>query len=120
MSDAVARPEIYRETMGAERFGIVQKPLTTFETLYNQGWLRKLFVLIVLAVLWEAYARWLDNELLVPTFTATVHALARGDRQWIAHRARAVVDQSSSDRIQRRRAAGGNSDFYRDQYPDWH
>ncbi len=78
MSDATVRPDIYRETMGAERFGIVQKRLTTFEMLYNQGWLRKLFVLVVLAVLWEAYARWLDNELLVPTFTATVHALGRG------------------------------------------
>ena len=32
MSDTTVRPEIYRETMGAERFGIVQKPLTTFES----------------------------------------------------------------------------------------
>jgi len=78
MSEVTSRPEIYREIMGAERFGIVQKPLTVFETLYNQGWLRKLFVLIVLAALWEFYARWLNNELLVPTFSATVQAMARG------------------------------------------
>lgn len=78
MSDVSAagnRPEIYRETMSSDQFGIVQKPLTTFETLYNQGWLRKLFVLFVLALLWEIYARWLDNELLVPTFLATAKAL---------------------------------------------
>ena len=78
MTDAALRPEIYREPMSQEKFGIVQKPLTIFERLYNQSWLRKLFVLVVIAVCWEAYARWLDNELLVPTFSATVGALATG------------------------------------------
>ena len=78
MTDAAFRPEIYREPMSQEKFGIVQKPLTIFERLYNQNWLRKLFVLVVIAVCWEAYARWLDNELLVPTFSATVRALANG------------------------------------------
>jgi len=78
MTDAAFRPEIYREPMSQEKFGIVQKPLTIFERLYNQNWLRKLFVLVVIAVCWEAYARWLDNELLVPTFGATVRALANG------------------------------------------
>ena len=78
MTDAALRPEIYREPMSQEKFGIVQKPLTIFERLYNQNWLRKLFVLVVIAVCWEAYARWLDNELLVPTFSATVGALATG------------------------------------------
>jgi NitT/TauT family transport system permease protein len=78
MTDAALRPEIYREPLSQEKFGIVQKPLTIFERLYNQSWLRKLFVLIVIAVCWEAYARWLDNELLVPTFSATVRALVNG------------------------------------------
>jgi len=78
MLDAAARPEIYREPLSQEQFGIVEKPLTPFERLYNQGWLRKLFVLAVLAASWEAYARWLDNELLVPTFSATIRALAEG------------------------------------------
>jgi NitT/TauT family transport system permease protein len=78
MTDAAVRPEIYREPMSQETFGIVQKPLTIFERLYNQNWLRKLFVLVVIALCWEAYARWLDNELLVPTFGATVRALANG------------------------------------------
>jgi NitT/TauT family transport system permease protein len=78
MTDAALRPEIYHEPLSQEKFGIVQKPLTIFERLYNQSWLRKLFVLIVIAVCWEAYARWLDNELLVPTFSATVRALVNG------------------------------------------
>src|SRR4051812_23361245 len=78
MTEPAQRPEIYREPLSQDQFGIIEKPLTSFERLYNQGWLRKLFVIIVLAALWEGYARWLDNELLVPTFSATVRALAAG------------------------------------------
>jgi NitT/TauT family transport system permease protein len=60
MTDSVVeRAEIYRETLSQEQFGIIEKPLTGYERLYNQGWLRKLFVLIVLATLWQAYASWL-------------------------------------------------------------
>ncbi len=35
-------------------------------------------ILAVLAGIWEAYGRYLDNDLLFPTFTATVEAFARG------------------------------------------
>jgi NitT/TauT family transport system permease protein len=37
---------------------------------------RKAVLLIVLAAIWEAYARWLDNPLLFPTLSATLSALA--------------------------------------------
>ena len=37
---------------------------------------RKLVLLIVLAAVWETYARWLSNPLLLPTFLQTVRALA--------------------------------------------
>lgn len=37
--------------------------------------LRKLTLLIILAAVWEGYARWLANPLLLPTFTRTIHAL---------------------------------------------
>ncbi|WP_443089173.1 ABC transporter permease [Xylophilus sp.] len=46
--------------------------------LWQQGWLRKGVILVVLAVLWEALARWQDNDLLLPTFLATARALAEG------------------------------------------
>jgi NitT/TauT family transport system permease protein len=78
-----ARPDVYRETLGADQFGIVERPLTHFERIYNQGWLRKLLVLVVIALLWEAYARWLNNELLVPTFSATAQALFEGVRSGV-------------------------------------
>jgi NitT/TauT family transport system permease protein len=76
MLQTIERPNIYCETLGPDQFGIIEKPLTLAEKIYNQAWLRKLAILVLLAVLWEAYGRWLDNPLLVPTFSATMKALA--------------------------------------------
>lgn len=75
--DAVlwSRPSIHREPLDSSQFGVVQKPLSTFEKLYNYSALRKAFILIVLMVVWEVGARMLNNELLFPTFTATVQSL---------------------------------------------
>ena len=36
--------------------------------------LRKAIVLLILAAIWESYARWLNNPLLFPTFVDTVKA----------------------------------------------
>jgi NitT/TauT family transport system permease protein len=69
------RPNIYCETLGPDQFGIIEKPLTWFERVYNQVWLRKIGILIVLALGWELYGRWLDNPLLVPPFSDAVRAL---------------------------------------------
>ncbi|HEY4172401.1 MAG TPA: ABC transporter permease [Rhodopila sp.] len=74
MSDIALRPEIVQTPRGAQDFGVIEKKLTVFERLYNQVWLRKTFLIVVLLVAWEAYARYLDNELLVPTFSATITA----------------------------------------------
>jgi NitT/TauT family transport system permease protein len=69
---APLRPEIVRDqTM---QFAVVQKPLSTIERIYNQVWLRKLLILVVLALIWEAYGRFLNNDLLFPTFGATIRA----------------------------------------------
>ena len=59
-------------------FGVVAKPLSSWERIYNVSALRKLAILTALALLWELYARWLDNALLFPTFGATLEAFARG------------------------------------------
>ena len=75
MLQASERPNIYCETLGPDQFGIIEKPLTLAEQIYNKVWLRKLAILIVLAVVWELYGRWLDNPLLVPPFSAAVRAL---------------------------------------------
>jgi NitT/TauT family transport system permease protein len=78
MLEAAQRANIYCETLGPEQFGIIQKPLTLAEKIYNQAWLRKLGIIVVLALAWELYGRWLDNPLLVPTFADTIRALIAG------------------------------------------
>ena len=78
MADAMRRENIYSETLGPEQFGIIEKPLTLVEKIYNQAWLRKLGIIVMLALAWELYARWLDNSLLVPTFGDTMRAFAAG------------------------------------------
>jgi sulfonate transport system permease protein len=71
----VTRPEYELQTPSSREFGVVEKPLTIFETLYNNVFLRKAVLLVAMAVIWEVYARHLNNPLLVPTFTDTIKAL---------------------------------------------
>ena len=80
-SPAGARPERIVTPRSADSFGVVEKPLSTWERLYQRGSLRKTFVLLVLALLWEGYARWLNNPLLFPTFVETVKAFGEGIAQ---------------------------------------
>jgi NitT/TauT family transport system permease protein len=56
----------------------LERALPWHERLWQQGWIRKGLILVLLALLWEVAARWQDNELLLPTFTATMRALADG------------------------------------------
>jgi NitT/TauT family transport system permease protein len=56
----------------------VERRLPLFTRIWQQGWLRKGLILVVLALAWEALARWQDNDLLLPGFGATLSALAEG------------------------------------------
>lgn len=56
----------------------VERALPFATRLWAQGWLRRGLILVVLTVLWELAARWQDNDLLLPTFTATARALVEG------------------------------------------
>jgi NitT/TauT family transport system permease protein len=72
------RPEYVRDVVASADIGVVQQPLTLWQQLAHQAWLRKALILVVIAIAWEVYARWLNNPLLVPTFTATIEALWAG------------------------------------------
>jgi len=72
------REEFVRHPTAEADRGVVEKPLSPLERVYNLTALRKFAILVVLAAAWEAYARWLDNPLLFPTFSATVQALVDG------------------------------------------
>ena len=74
----VPRAELIREPIPASRFGVVAKPLSKWERVANIGALRKAAILIVLALIWEIYARWLNNPLLFPTFSSTILAFKDG------------------------------------------
>jgi NitT/TauT family transport system permease protein len=79
MSDsALIREDVYRQPVDAAQFGVVVKPLSAWERVYNVALVRKLVILVALAVAWELYARWLNNPLLFPTFGATVDAFVDG------------------------------------------
>ena len=72
----IVRPDVLRPTVDAAQFGVVQRPLSIGERIYNIGAVRKLAILVLLAIAWEIYARWLHNDLLFPTFSATLRAFA--------------------------------------------
>ena len=77
------RPEYLCDTIASGDIGVVQKPLTVWQRLVSQAWLRKAFILLVIGVAWQAYAYQLNNPLLVPTFTATLEAF-QADPDWQA------------------------------------
>ncbi|MCF1248138.1 ABC transporter permease [Pseudomonas putida] len=56
----------------------VERQLPLAQRLWQQGWLRKAVILLVIAVLWEAVARYQDNDLLLPGFLQTAAALWDG------------------------------------------
>lgn len=66
------RPEYVHEGPLNQDFGVVEKPLGMWERLYDNGAFRKTVLLLVIAAIWEVYARQLNNPLLVPTFVETV------------------------------------------------
>jgi NitT/TauT family transport system permease protein len=54
--------------------GAVERPLPLTERLWNSPAVRRAVILILLAAIWESYARWSANPLLFPTFTDTMTA----------------------------------------------
>ena len=69
----VSRPEFVRE-VESSAFGVVEKPLTTWEKVWNNAAVRKGLLLALLAVVWQTYAGALENPLLFPKFSDTLTA----------------------------------------------
>jgi NitT/TauT family transport system permease protein len=70
-----------------QEFETVLEPLTSVplerelplgQRVWQQGWVRKSLILILLAVLWEVVARLQNNDLLLPSFLQTSSALYDG------------------------------------------
>jgi NitT/TauT family transport system permease protein len=80
IADSAAREDFIRPIAhaAAAEATIVQKPLSAWQRLGNSAVLRKVFIVLMLALIWEGYARWLNNDLLFPTLTGTLQALWAG------------------------------------------
>lgn len=71
------RPE-YEVPLVPAPAATVARPYSPAQRLLRSGWPRKAALLAVLAILWEAGARWAGNDLLLPGFLQTAHALVDG------------------------------------------
>jgi len=66
------RPEFEVEPDEPVAIGEVERPLSLAERILGNESFQRFAILVVLVVVWELYARWLNNSLLFPTFTETV------------------------------------------------
>ncbi|HWW46918.1 MAG TPA: ABC transporter permease [Xanthobacteraceae bacterium] len=72
------RPEHEYTVSAPVGLGDVAKPLSPLERLTNNVAARRIAILIVIALIWEVYGRWLDSPLTFPTFMQTLEALGDG------------------------------------------
>ena len=66
------RPEFEIEPTDSISIGDVERPLSFFVRMVNNESVQRLAILLALIIIWELYARWLNNSLLFPTFTETL------------------------------------------------
>ena len=71
------RPELEAELADTAVIGDVERPLTFYERIANNDAVQRLTILVALIVVWELYARWLNNSLLFPTFSETVRTFGK-------------------------------------------
>jgi NitT/TauT family transport system permease protein len=72
------RPEFVRD-LGAVPAGLhIDAPLTAWERIYRIDAIRQATLLVALAAVWQVYAVWLDNNLVLPSFSESAEALWNG------------------------------------------
>ncbi|MEK7876088.1 MAG: ABC transporter permease [Pseudomonadota bacterium] len=69
----VQRPEFVRE-VEISAYGVVEKPLTAWEKIFDNVAVRKCLLLLMLAIVWQVYSTVLNNPLLFPKFSDTLGA----------------------------------------------
>lgn len=68
------RPEFERPTQDASHVVAIERPLSAWERLTNVAAVRRLFILVLLVIVWQVYSVPLNNPLMFPTFTASAVA----------------------------------------------
>src|SRR6202012_5349831 len=70
------RPEIISgPRLHVAEIGEVERPLSRWELITNVPWVRRSAIIVMLGALWQAYAVWIDNPLVLPRLTDTLAAL---------------------------------------------
>jgi NitT/TauT family transport system permease protein len=72
---------INKTTKSTAAIGDIARPLSLWEKITNITLMRRLFIIAVLAVIWQAYASRLGNALMFPTFTAMTRAFTEAALQ---------------------------------------
>lgn len=66
------RSEFEHSHVEASLPGTIERELSVWERIRDNTAVRRAFILLVLIAAWEAYARWLGNPLMFPTFSDTI------------------------------------------------
>ncbi|MFV0513791.1 MAG: ABC transporter permease [Jhaorihella sp.] len=74
------RPDIVYDTSDNATIGDINQKLGAWERLTDKTWVRRAFVLFLLAVIWESYARYAQNPLMFPSLSETFEAWIDGMR----------------------------------------
>jgi len=75
-SVSAPRPDYIVERLETS-FGVIERPLTTWQKIANSPLFRKGAILVVIALVWQLYAMRLGNPFVLPTFTATFDAFVK-------------------------------------------
>lgn len=68
------REEFERDPQRVGDIGEISRSLSWWQRFKDIALVRRLFILVLLAGLWQGYTVWVHNPLLFPTFTATIAA----------------------------------------------
>jgi len=68
------REEFERSPRAVGEIGEISRSLSWWQRIKDITLVRRLFILALLAGLWQGYTIWVHNPLLFPTFTATIDA----------------------------------------------
>jgi NitT/TauT family transport system permease protein len=72
---ALVRAEFEGQPGEVAPLGDVARPLATWERINNNPFAWRVLILVILAAVWEIYARWLNNPLIFPAFSEMAAAL---------------------------------------------
>jgi len=68
------RNEFIKDTLDASQVGAIERPLSIWERITNIAAVRRIFILVLLALIWQIYSSQLNNPLMFPTFSDTAQA----------------------------------------------